>query len=57
MSSQSILEKIKLIPFPFQRRGLKEIKIYFAGHSIKKHETVEYLGCHRDSKLSKEAMP
>ena len=35
--------------------GLKEIKIYFAGYFITKHETVEYLGCQLDSKLSKEA--
>ena len=26
------------------------------GHSIKQHETVEYLGCQLDSKLSGEAM-
>ena len=38
-------------------RGLKKINIYFAGHSIQKHETVKYLGCQFDSKLSKEAMP
>ena len=37
-------------------RGLKEINISFACHSIKKHETVEYLGCQLDSKLSGEAM-
>ena len=49
-------DKTNSIPIS-KARGLKEIKIYFAGHSIKKHETVEYLGCHRDSKLSKEAVP
>ena len=37
-------------------RGLKEINISSAGHSIKQHETVEYLGCQPDSKLSGEAM-
>ena len=37
-------------------RGLKETNISFAGHSIKRHETVEYLGCQLDSKLSGEAM-
>ena len=36
--------------------GLREINISFAGHSIKQHETVEYLGCQLDSKLSGEAM-
>ena len=37
-------------------RGLKEINISFAGHSIKQHKTVEYLSCQLDSKLSREAM-
>ena len=37
-------------------RGLREINISFAGHSIKQHETVEYLGCYLDSKSSGEAM-
>ena len=32
------------------------INIPFAGHSIKQHKTVEYLGCQLDSKLSGEAM-
>ena len=36
--------------------GLREINISFAGHSIKQHETVEYLGCQLDSKLSGETM-
>ena len=35
---------------------LKEINISFANHPIKQHETVEYLGCQLDSKLSGEAM-
>ena len=26
--------------------------IFFAGYSIKQHDTVEYLGCQLDSKLS-----
>ena len=33
-----------------------EINISFAGHPIKQHETVAYLGCQLDSKLSGEAM-
>ena len=33
-----------------------EINISLAGHSIKQHEMVEYLGYHLDSKLSGEAM-
>ena len=33
-------------------KGLNEINISFAGHSIKQLETVEYLSCHLDSKLS-----
>ena len=37
-------------------RGLREINISFAGHSIKQHETVEYLACQFDSKLSAESM-
>ena len=37
-------------------RGLREINISFTSHSIKQHKTIEYLGCHLDSKLSGEAM-
>ena len=37
-------------------RGLKEINISFASHSIKQHKTVEHLGCQLDSKLSEEEM-
>ena len=37
-------------------RGLREIHIYFAGHSIQQHEKVEYLGYQLDSNLSGEAM-
>ena len=48
-------DKTKSILFP-KTRGLKEIDISFVGHSIKKHQTVEYLGCQIDSKLSGEAM-
>ena len=48
-------DKTKSILFS-KTRGLKEINISFAGHSIKQHETVEYLGCQLDSKLSGEAM-
>ena len=45
-------DKTKSILFS-KTRGLKEINISFAGHSIKQHETIEYLGCQLDSKLSK----
>ena len=48
-------DKTKSILFS-KRRGLKEIDISFAGHSIKQHETVKYLGCQLDSKLSREAV-
>ena len=37
-------------------RGLREIDISFAGHSIKQHKTVEYFVCQLDSKLSGESM-
>ena len=37
-------------------RGLRTIDISSVGHSIKQHETVEYLGCQLDSKLSGEEM-
>ena len=47
--------KTKSILFS-KKRGLKEMNISFTGHSIKQHETVEYLGCQLDSKLSGEAM-
>ena len=48
-------DKTKPILFS-KTRGLREINIAFSGHSIKQHETVEYLGCQLDSKLSGEAM-
>ena len=48
-------DKTKSILFS-KTRGLKEINISFAGHYIKQHETVEYLTCQLDSKLSGEAM-
>ena len=35
---------------------LRKMNICFADHSIKQHETVEYLGSQLDSKLSGEAM-
>ena len=47
--------KTKSILFS-KARGLMEMKISFAGHSFKQHETVEYLGCQLDFKLSGEAM-
>ena len=37
-------------------RGLRKINIFLAGHSIRQHATVEYLGCQLDSKISGEAM-
>ena len=37
-------------------RGLKEINMSFAGHSIKQHKTVKYLCCQLDSKLSEEVI-
>ena len=48
-------DKTKSILF-LKTRGLKEVNISFAGHSIKQQETVEYLGCQLDSKLSGEAV-
>ena len=47
--------KTKSILFP-KTRSLKEINISFACHSIRQHESVEYVGCQLDSKLSREAM-
>ena len=47
--------KAKSILFS-KTRGLKEITISFAGHSIKQHKTVEYLSYQLDSKLNGEAM-
>ena len=48
-------DKTKSILFS-KTKCLKEINISFAGHSIEQHETVEYLSCQLDSKLSGEAM-
>ena len=45
-------DKTKSILFS-KTRGLREINVYFAGHSIKQHDN---LGCQLDSKLSGEAM-
>ena len=50
------MEKIKLNPLSSKARGLREIHISFAGHSIKKHKTVEYLDGQLEFKLSGEAM-
>ena len=47
--------KTKSIVFS-RTKGLKEINISFADHSIKQHETVGYLGCQLDSELIGEAM-
>ena len=47
-------DKAKSILFS-KATSLKEINISVAGHSIKQHETAEYLGCQLDSKLSGEA--
>ena len=48
-------DKTKSILFS-KKRGLREINIYFAGHSIKPHEAKNYLGSQFDSKLSGEKM-
>ena len=48
-------DKTKSILFS-KTRCSKEINISFAGHSIEQQETVEYLSCQLDSKLSGEAM-
>ena len=48
-------DKTKSILFS-KTRCLKEINISFVAHSIEQHETVEYLSCQLDSKLSGEAM-
>ena len=56
-SSQFILGKTKLSPFFFPKaKCVNEVSIFSAGYSIKQHGTVEYLGCHFDSKLSDQAM-
>ena len=47
--------KTKSILFS-QARGLMEIDIPFAGHSIKQHETIAYFRCQLDAKLSGKAM-
>ena len=47
--------KTKSIVFS-RTKGLKEINISFADHSIKQHETLGYLGCQLDSELIGEAM-
>ena len=36
--------------------SLSDINVSFAGHSIKQHKIVEYVGCQLDSKLSGKAM-
>ena len=33
------------MPFSLKARGLREINISFAGHSIKQQETAEHLVC------------
>ena len=48
-------DKTKSILFS-KTRGLKEISVSFADHSIKQHETVKYFGCQLDSRLSGEAV-
>ena len=44
-------DKTKFILFS-KAKGLREIDISFASHSIKQQETVEYLDCQLGSKLS-----
>ena len=47
----------KTKPILFSKvRGLREINISSAGHSITQNGAVEYLGCQLESKLSGEAM-
>ena len=48
-------DKTKSVLFS-KKRGLREINISFAGHSIKQHKTEEYIGSQLDSNLSGEAM-
>ena len=48
-------DKTKSIPFS-KTKCLNKVNISFAGCSIQQHRTVEYLGCHFDSKLSDSAM-
>ena len=48
-------DKTKSILFS-KARGLREINIFFAGHSVMQHETAEYFGCQLDFKLNGEAM-
>ena len=48
-------DKTKSILFS-KTRGLREINTSFAGHFIKRHETVEYFGCQLDSKVRWEVM-
>ena len=48
-------DKTKSILFT-KARGLRKINASLPGHSIKQHETVEYLGRQLESKLSGEAM-
>ena len=48
-------DKTKSVLFS-KTRSPREINVSFAGHSIKQHETVEYLSCQLNSKLSREAM-
>ena len=55
LSIHLVEDKTKSILFS-KKRGLREIDVPFAGHSIKQYETVEYLGCQLDSKLSGETM-
>ena len=55
LSVHSGEDKTKSILFS-KAKELREINISFAGHSIKQHETVEYLGYQLVSKLRGEPM-
>ena len=51
----SYFSQINSILFSKAKR-LKEVNVSFTGYSIKQHNTVEYLGCQLDSKLSGKAL-
>ena len=48
-------DEIKSVLF-FKEKGLKEINISLVDHLIEKHNTIEFLGCELDSKISGEVM-
>ena len=48
-------DEIKSVLF-FKEKGLKEINISLVDHLNEKHNTIEFLGCELDSKISGEVM-